>query len=287
MVNPFTQTEVDILKEAFPNVEVSVIDDTLRLAKGDVNQAFEMLLNMTDPSQSVSMAPPPLPNRPNNSFSNPLLNPFTSNNAKPLLTVRQELAQWRQDLRVESRQRAECLRNNTSSTPNLSFSNMFRPGCNNRRNDGRHTNTYYVPSVPLMPSVPSVPRFQRPMISVSQSGSPHMPFVSNSSPNVNYTTHSRSSSNPITQFPSNSRLQPCVPPVLPARRQSSNSLNSNYNRTNPFVAANNEAPPMRRPEPATTHYTENEASSFNPFEEAELPPPAYSEIQKDTLVNLQ
>lgn len=65
MVNPFTQTEVDILKEAFPTVKVSVIDDTLRLAKGDVNQAFEMLLNMTDPSQTVSMAPP-LPNRPNN-----------------------------------------------------------------------------------------------------------------------------------------------------------------------------------------------------------------------------
>ncbi|GAA5816865.1 hypothetical protein MFLAVUS_010399 [Mucor flavus] len=232
MVNPFTQTEVDILKEAFPTVKVSVIDDTLRLAKGDVNQAFEMLLNMTDPSQTVSMAPP-LPNRPNNSFSNPLLNPFTSNNAKPLLTVRQELAQWRQDLRVESRQRAECLRNNASSTPNLSFSNMFRPGCNNQRNDGRRTNTYYVPSVPSMPSVPSVHHFQRQADDISK------------------------------------------PQWL-----TSYAIYS----TNPFVPGNNEAPPMRRPETATT---ENETSSFNPFEEAELPPPAYSEIQKDTLVDLQ
>ncbi|KAI9248660.1 hypothetical protein EDC94DRAFT_664139 [Helicostylum pulchrum] len=161
MVNPFTQTEVDILKEAFPTVKVSVIDDTLRLAKGDVNQAFEMLLNMTDPSQTVSMAPP-LPNRPNNSFSNPPLNPFTSNNAKPLLTVRQELAQWRQDLRVESRQRAEGLRNNAASTPNLSFSNMFRTGYNNQRNDGRRTNSYYVPSVPSMRPIPSANDISKP-----------------------------------------------------------------------------------------------------------------------------
>lgn len=32
-------------------------------------------------------------------------------------------------------------------------------------------------------------------------------------------------------------------------------------------------------------YLENEAS-FNPFEEPEQPPPAYNEIQKDTIINL-
>lgn len=66
MVNPFTQTEVDILKEAFPTVQVSVIDDTLRSTRGDVNLAFEMLLNMTDPSQPSLAPPPPLPHRPSN-----------------------------------------------------------------------------------------------------------------------------------------------------------------------------------------------------------------------------
>jgi hypothetical protein len=64
MVNPFHEPKnLDILKEAFPLIDVSVIDDTLRSAKGDVNQAFEMLLAISDPSQSASNGPP-LPNRP-------------------------------------------------------------------------------------------------------------------------------------------------------------------------------------------------------------------------------
>lgn len=36
----------------------------------------------------------------------------------------------------------------------------------------------------------------------------------------------------------------------------------------------------------TFPYLDNEPSSFNPFEEPELPPPAYNEIQRDQVINL-
>lgn len=48
MVNPFTESSIEILKEAFPKVQESVIDDMLWTAKGNVQEAFEMLLSMTN-----------------------------------------------------------------------------------------------------------------------------------------------------------------------------------------------------------------------------------------------
>ncbi|KAI7896480.1 uncharacterized protein EV154DRAFT_492433 [Mucor mucedo] len=102
MSNPFTESSIQILKEAFPKVQESVIDDMLWTAKGNVQDAFEMLLSMTNGPDTFK--------------------PLPKVNAKPL-SVREELDQWRQDLRKESKQRATVTRN-VQSTP--SFSNMFR-----------------------------------------------------------------------------------------------------------------------------------------------------------------
>lgn len=64
MVNPFCDSsKVNILREAFPSVRISLIEDKLLSVDGDVNRAFELLLEMTDPSQSAANGPP-LPDRP-------------------------------------------------------------------------------------------------------------------------------------------------------------------------------------------------------------------------------
>lgn len=65
MSNPFTQNDLEILKEAFPTLSESVIDDILHSCRGEVNQAFEILLSMSDPTQLSPPVPPQLPNRPN------------------------------------------------------------------------------------------------------------------------------------------------------------------------------------------------------------------------------
>lgn len=63
MVNPFcNSSDVEILKEAFPTLNISVIEDNLLAANGDVNRAFELLLALTDPAHSSTNAPP-LPTR--------------------------------------------------------------------------------------------------------------------------------------------------------------------------------------------------------------------------------
>lgn len=75
MENPFQNTNIDTLKEAFPTVDASVINDVLYSAQGDLNIAFDMLLDMNSPSVSDSRAKPlpqapPLPVRRSSSINN-------------------------------------------------------------------------------------------------------------------------------------------------------------------------------------------------------------------------
>ncbi|KAF1799605.1 hypothetical protein FB192DRAFT_1387550 [Mucor lusitanicus] len=170
MENPFQSTDIDTLKEAFPRVDVSVINDVLYSVQGDLNTAFDMLLDMNSPSINDSSAKPlpqapPLPVRRSSSI-NSISHSYSASNAgnqshasrisqtnpflvpgvaKPL-TVREELAKWRQDLREESRQRATAaMASSSASTPNLSFSSMFksnasRASLNHERNNNNRSN---------------------------------------------------------------------------------------------------------------------------------------------------
>lgn len=296
MVNPFcNSSDVEILREAFPTLNISVIEDNLIVANGDVNRAFELLLALTDPAHSSTNGPP-LPNRRTTHSGFPTCsppgmmippipavpNPFMT--AKPL-TVREELAQWRQDLRTQSSRRASN-NSNRNPTSNASFSNVFKSN-SSRSSLQEHvgsndTRNHYVSSTHSVPQI----NFQRPLMpsSISTGNISNNRMYSNSSPNVNYHAHSRSISNPSSATLS--------PPVLPRRRQSSNSLSNNS--TNPFLPG--ATPTTRRPVPdipptnpnhrefSTT--SENDTATFNPFEEPELPPPAYNEIQRDAIVNL-
>ncbi|KAG2194521.1 hypothetical protein INT47_005794 [Mucor saturninus] len=187
MSNPFTESSIQILKEAFPKVQESVIDDMLWTAKGNVQDAFEMLLSMTNGPDTFK--------------------PLPKVNAKPL-SVREELDQWRQDLRKESKQRATVTRN-VQSTPSFSKS----------------TSSFQRP----LPSRPLPPR----------------PYT-NSTPNV-----------PLHNRPA---------PALPNRSTSTN---------NPFL----------NPNLTNSNTTTEPQASFNPFEEQEVPPPAYHEINRDTLIH--
>jgi hypothetical protein len=74
MDNPFQSNNIRILREAFPNVEERVIDDILYTTRGDINEAFEVLLSMSNgestrpttaaPLQQHGPPPPPPPQRP-------------------------------------------------------------------------------------------------------------------------------------------------------------------------------------------------------------------------------
>jgi hypothetical protein len=71
MDNPFQSNNIRILREAFPNVEERVIDDILYTTRGDINEAFEVLLSMSNGESTRPTAaplqqhrPPPPPQRP-------------------------------------------------------------------------------------------------------------------------------------------------------------------------------------------------------------------------------
>ncbi|KAK1988259.1 CUE domain-containing protein [Colletotrichum cereale] len=63
-----TQKTEDILKEAFPSIDISVIKAVLRASGGKIDPAFNALLEMTDPdaaqNETTDEQPPPQPPRP-------------------------------------------------------------------------------------------------------------------------------------------------------------------------------------------------------------------------------
>ncbi|KAL9560585.1 hypothetical protein PS6_000040 [Mucor atramentarius] len=343
MENPFQNTNIDTLKEAFPTVDASVINDVLYSAQGDLNIAFDMLLDMSSSSASDSRAKPlpqapPLPVRRSSSINNlsysntsnankqPHANRISQTNpfivpgvAKPL-TVREELAQWRQDLREESRQRATAIASSSVSISNLPFTNIFKSNSSRaslnhgkstlqnprkvsshynplERNNNRSNNTQgNENTTEILHASYQRPLPPRPLGSLSGTRS------SASTPNVNYQSHGRSNSHPNDTLTPLSRLpghdtttSVSHRPELPSRRR------SNISATNPFYVS--PVPPsttqqqqQQQQQPQQHNYlasnsnhrssSENDIPSFNPFEEPELPPPAYSEIQRDTIVNL-
>lgn len=65
MANPFQvlSPNANILQEAFPTLDSDLIEDVLASVHDNVEDAFELLLRMTDPD-ITSSSPPPLPDRP-------------------------------------------------------------------------------------------------------------------------------------------------------------------------------------------------------------------------------
>ncbi|KAI8647100.1 hypothetical protein BD408DRAFT_428172 [Parasitella parasitica] len=305
MENCLQNSSIDTLKEAFPTIDLSIIDDVLYSTQGDLNLAFEMLLDMNSTSTNDSRNrplsyTPPLParirssndhfnggaasatlniNNPQNTSRISQTNPFLAD-AKPL-TVREELAQWRQDLRAESRQKAAANVRSSAST-HLSFSNMFKSSNSTRvslGNDQKNRSNTQATS------------FQRPL-PARPLGSLTGISSSASTPDVNY--QSRDSSPPnnsASMLPraqqSHSLTNVSYRPELPSRRQ------NNTSDTNPFHenSVSQQSEQQRQQQSYqinSSHRTSsgNDIPSFNPFEEPELPPPAYNDIQRDTIVNL-
>ncbi|CEP12719.1 hypothetical protein [Parasitella parasitica] len=264
MENSLQNSNIDTLREAFPTLDPSIIDDVLYSVKGDLNMAFEMLLDMNYISTDES-SDKPLP------YTPPL----------PARAIREELAQWRQDLREESRRRSAANVPSSVSTLDLSCSNMLRSSNStgvslaNEQNNRSNTqaNFSFQPPLPARPS-----------------GNISGISFSASTPNVNYHQYDRGNglSNDSTFMPSiaqrnHSTTNMSYYPALPSRRQSSTS------NTNPFHE--NSIPQQQQQQGyqrSSNHRasSENDIPSVNPFEEPELPPPAYNEIQRDTIINL-
>lgn len=60
-----------MLKEAFPSIDMAVIKAVLRASQGQVEPAFNALLEMTDPDAAQEEAPPPPPPRPRAAAAGP------------------------------------------------------------------------------------------------------------------------------------------------------------------------------------------------------------------------
>ncbi|SAM07971.1 hypothetical protein [Absidia glauca] len=129
--NPFLVSKVNTLQDAFPTIDPTILENTLWLEHGDMNKTFERLLAITDPSTAPDPPPrtttqpsstsglPPIPPpriRPPSisSQQRPLPTPPSSapTRAKPnLQSVREELAQWRQELSNDRDMRRTSRRN--------------------------------------------------------------------------------------------------------------------------------------------------------------------------------
>ncbi|KAI8361783.1 hypothetical protein EDC96DRAFT_512508 [Choanephora cucurbitarum] len=250
--NPFYDSKIQILQEAFPSTERSVIEDVLLNTNADLNQTFEILLEINNGVAQPMKAPTSSNPFDMNSTPNPALNPFLQENPPPL-TVRQELAQWRRELREEGRQRLNSTRKNHTSTPNLSISGHVRSLWHNTENGHFRT---------------SSGRYQRPLrTDHSLNGLTH----STSAPNVSHTFQNGSQSS----SPSNTRS----PPPLPARRQRHHTADTR----NPFCSSDSRS--ISTPSYIPSQNEPHHESSPNPFEETDLPPPAYNEIQRDRIIN--
>ncbi|KAI8391309.1 uncharacterized protein BYT42DRAFT_189665 [Radiomyces spectabilis] len=104
MENPFQAPKLQTLREAFPNVDVAVIDDVLWSANGNLDNAFEALLAMSD-TESTGSTPsfglprpvpaPPLPPRQDPTRT---VTATRSNSSNSPRSAHEELVAWRQDL---------------------------------------------------------------------------------------------------------------------------------------------------------------------------------------------
>ncbi|RCH81067.1 hypothetical protein CU097_003263 [Rhizopus azygosporus] len=111
MPNPFHEPQIRILKEAFPDIDILTIDEALYSARGDINTAFDMLLEPNSPTKPIHSSE---------------TTPFSPINKTKPPTVREELAQWRQELYVESRLKAERdMNRNTNNGSFLSLPSIF------------------------------------------------------------------------------------------------------------------------------------------------------------------
>ncbi|KAI7878613.1 hypothetical protein K492DRAFT_4975 [Lichtheimia hyalospora FSU 10163] len=134
MSNPFEAPKADTLADAFPNVDPSIIDDILASANDNLEEAFDMMLKLSDPTAqtnvdqpTLSAQPrPPLPERrppqPTRTVSDHT-NPFLNGTGGGTTRARQDLAQWRQELASKSKQR-QIQRPNTRTTTSSSSSSF-------------------------------------------------------------------------------------------------------------------------------------------------------------------
>ncbi|CEG73341.1 hypothetical protein RMATCC62417_08745 [Rhizopus microsporus] len=264
MPNPFHEPQIRILKEAFPDIDILTIDEALYSARGDINTAFDMLLEPNSPTKPI--------------HSQSETTPFSPINKTKPPTVREELAQWRQELYVESRLKAERHMNrNTNNGSFLSLprrikSNPFIHHNDSHNNNDRNRAQRLENTVKYQPQ--SVHQYASQNLNTNHY---HQGYS-----NIVFTTSIRST-------PTRSTLPPPVPP----RR-----LTVGETRTNPFLSElpnnSNSSPqslintpslPSRRLN-TSTHRQRDEEVVNNPFDEPDMPPPAYQDIQKDTLVHL-
>ncbi|KAI8888698.1 hypothetical protein K501DRAFT_329594 [Backusella circina FSU 941] len=237
---------------------------------GDSNRTTAPL-HQQQQQQQHRPPPPPLSQRPihhSTSMPFPTHNPpppprrINPPNPKPM-TVREELAQWRQDLREESRQKANRVINARASTSSLS--NLLLSRNKSSPQVQQRENHYHSP----LRERHSIQRLSVPSSLSNNSNSDSSTYNRSNL----FSNNNQSGLPPRRTYPNaqtNPFLPPPPPPPPPSEIQSSRSTS----RVVPLPPL----PPRR----------EEESHSFNPFEEEhDIPPPAYSEIQRDTIIQVQ
>ncbi|ORZ24342.1 hypothetical protein BCR42DRAFT_402730 [Absidia repens] len=299
--NPFLVTKVDTLKEAFPNIDHTVLENALWSENGDMAKTFERLLAISDPSAtsapdtttaSSGPAPPP---RTATTANHPRIRPPTqSSQQRPLLTppakpafqsVREELAQWRQELsndrdlrrtsrRSHRRNEPHCgLRSSAASNYELqsSYREVYS-SLGDVVNEGKTTAikaaTSLYDRIVAAHSVYGNP-------SLSSSASSSSPPSSSSSVAASYAYHQSNNTTPNLYSRSSVSSATILSP--------SRSYNNNGNNL-----PSSSTTSRNRPLPHTPQSTQQNHAR-NPFDSSDhaetMPPPTYEARENDALID--
>ncbi|CDH49617.1 predicted protein [Lichtheimia corymbifera JMRC:FSU:9682] len=284
--NPFEAPKADTLADAFPNVDPAIIDDILASANDNLEEAFDMMLKLSDPTAQTStdqtppQPRPPLPERrrppqPTRTVSDNT-NPFLNGTGGGTTRARQDLAQWRQELASRSKQRQAQRPNLRTSSSSSSFSSTIPQDWTAYGYDRNRIRDI------VREGTASVRKAASFYNQVMTDNHQYMRNAGNSSTAWAHNArrqHSSSSASTLP-LPSSSRISPPrsisnpssverrLPATPPTTTTTTTTTNNRTNRPLP-------------PTPAT-----NIIDSDNPFSvQEELPPPSYEAHHRDTYVD--
>ncbi|CAO3594378.1 unnamed protein product [Absidia cylindrospora] len=276
--NPFLVTKVDTLKEAFPNIDHTVLENTLLSENGDMAKTFERLLAVSDPSATsapdtttAASGPAPPPRTPTTTNPPRIRPPTQSSQQRRLPTAPAKPA-----FQSESHRRNEphCgLRSSAASNYELqsSYREVYT-SLGDVVNEGKTTAIKAATSLyDRIVAAHSVYGNS----SLSSSASSSSPPSSSSTVAASYAYHQ--SNNTAPNLYSRSSVSPTT--ILSPSR----SYNNNSNHLSSSSSSRN------RPLPHTPQSTQQNQVARNPFDSSDhaetMPPPTYEARENDALID--
>ncbi|KAI8093885.1 uncharacterized protein BX664DRAFT_330878 [Halteromyces radiatus] len=261
--NPFLENKVNTLQEAFPTLTPSVLENTLLEENGDMERTFDRLLAITDSTTMNTSHTRPTYKKP------PTQVPIIK--AKPSLqkTVREELAQWRQELQNDRDIRRTRKRISQKYPPSGACSSSYD-------SQNLYKDIYSIRDMVVEGS----------SVALKAATSLHDRLISVHNSYISGSTSSASSSSSSSSYPyyqSNNTAPNLSRPIQSHTSLSNNTRINNRNRPVPPVPVT--TPSSQQQQQQQWHT--NTATPRNPFDNADqsLPPPTYEARERDTLID--